>query len=37
MAADAAKRAVFVQSAIQYARTHGFDGIDVDWVSGWTA
>jgi chitinase len=31
MAADAAKRAAFADSAIGFLRRHRFDGIDIDW------
>lgn len=31
MAASAANRAVFIRSAVSFARTHQFDGIDLDW------
>ncbi len=31
MAASASNRAVFVASAIEFATSRGFDGIDIDW------
>lgn len=31
MAASAAARAEFIDSAIKYAKKHGFDGVDIDW------
>ncbi|KAK9760868.1 hypothetical protein K7432_014685 [Basidiobolus ranarum] len=31
MAATADRRAHFIQSAIQFLRTYGFDGLDIDW------
>ena len=31
MAASAANRQAFVASAVQYAKKHGFDGLDIDW------
>jgi chitinase len=31
MAADPAGRTQFIGSAIAYAQTYGFDGIDIDW------
>lgn len=31
MAADPAKRAIFVNSAVNFLITYGFDGFDFDW------
>ena len=31
MASSNASRAAVIQSAISYAKTRGFDGIDIDW------
>ncbi len=31
MASTATRRANFIKSAINYARTYGFDGVDLDW------
>jgi chitinase len=31
LAADATLRAGFAEDAVAYARTHGFDGVDIDW------
>ena len=31
MASSQQSRATFIQSAIQYAKARGFDGIDIDW------
>ena len=31
MAGTNASRAAFIQSAISYAKSRGFDGIDIDW------
>lgn len=31
MAADPAKRATFVKSAVEFIQAQGFDGLDLDW------
>eukprot|EP00002_Diphylleia_rotans_P009338 TRINITY_DN1945_c0_g1_i1.p1 TRINITY_DN1945_c0_g1~~TRINITY_DN1945_c0_g1_i1.p1 ORF type:complete len:407 (+),score=93.65 TRINITY_DN1945_c0_g1_i1:47-1267(+) len=31
MASSPSSRATFIQNCINYARTHGFDGVDIDW------
>ncbi|KAF0292013.1 putative chitinase 2 [Amphibalanus amphitrite] len=31
MAADASKRATFIQSCVQFLKTYNFDGLDMDW------
>lgn len=31
LAADANKRKLFISSALEFIKDHGFDGLDVDW------